>query len=41
LEVFDRMADAARTGVPYVTLLDPPPADPRQAHPLDGKGDRA
>ncbi len=33
LETYDRMADAARTGVPYVTLLDPPPADPRVAHP--------
>lgn len=33
LEIYDRMADAARTGVPYPTLLDPPPADPRVAHP--------
>jgi hypothetical protein len=33
LEVYDRMADAARTGVPFVTLLDLPPADPRVAHP--------
>jgi len=33
LEVYDRMADAARTGVPYVSLLDPPPADHRIAHP--------
>lgn len=33
LEVYDRMADAARTGIPYVTLLDPPPADRRVAHP--------
>jgi hypothetical protein len=32
LEVYDRMADAVRTGVPYATLLDPPPADPRIAH---------
>lgn len=32
LEVYYRMADAARTGVPYATLLDPPPADPRVAH---------
>ena len=35
LEIYDRMADAARTGVPYATLLDPPPADPRVAHPAD------
>lgn len=33
LEIYDVMADAARTGVPYVTRLDPPPADPRVAHP--------
>jgi hypothetical protein len=34
LEVYDAMADAERTGVPYQTLLDPPPADPRVAHAL-------
>jgi hypothetical protein len=28
------MAEAERTGVPYQTRLDPPPADPRVAHPL-------
>jgi hypothetical protein len=33
LEVYDAMTEAARTGVPYVTRLDPPPADPRVAHP--------
>ena len=33
LEVYDAMAEAARTGVPYVTRLDPPPADPRVTHP--------
>jgi N-6 DNA Methylase len=33
LEVYDAMADAARTGTPYQTRLDPPPADPRVAHP--------
>ena len=27
LGVYDRMDEAARTGVPYATLLDPPPAD--------------
>jgi hypothetical protein len=29
----DAMAAAERTGVPYQTRLDPPPADPRVAHP--------
>lgn len=33
LEVYDAMAEAIRTGVPYQTRLDPPPADPRVAHP--------
>jgi hypothetical protein len=33
LEIYDRMAEAIRSGVPYQTLLDPPPADPRVAHP--------
>jgi len=33
LEVYDAMADATRTGTAYVTRLDPPPADPRVAHP--------
>jgi hypothetical protein len=32
LEVYDEIADAARTGQPYVTRLVPPPADPRIAH---------
>jgi len=32
LEIYDAMAEATRTGVPYQTLLDPPPADPRVAH---------
>jgi len=27
------MAEAIRTGIRYQTLLDPPPADPRVAHP--------
>jgi hypothetical protein len=40
LEVHDRMADAARTGVPYATLLDPPPAHPRAAHPERGGNSR-
>ncbi len=33
LEIYDAMAEATRTGVPYTTRLDPPPADPRVAHP--------
>jgi len=33
LEVYDRMAEAVRSGQPYRTLLDPPPADPSVAHP--------
>jgi hypothetical protein len=33
LDIYDRMAEAIRTGVPYQTLLDPPPADPRVPHP--------
>ncbi len=32
LEIYDAMANAARTGTPYQSLLDPPPADPRVAH---------
>lgn len=33
LEIYDALAEANRTGVPYQTRLDPPPADPRMAHP--------
>jgi hypothetical protein len=33
LEVYDAMAEASRTGVPYQTELKPPPADPSVAHP--------
>jgi len=32
LEIYDEMAEATRTGIPYQTRLDPPPADPRVAH---------
>jgi hypothetical protein len=32
LEIYDEMAEAARTGRPYQTRLDPPPGDPRAAH---------
>jgi hypothetical protein len=34
LEIYDAMAGAIRTGVPYQTVLDPPAADPQVAHPL-------
>lgn len=33
LEIYDAMAEAIRTGQTYQTLLDPPPADPKVAHP--------
>lgn len=33
LEIYDAMAEAIRTGKPYQTRLDPPPADPRCCHP--------
>lgn len=33
LEIYDEMAEAMRTGRPYQTRLDPPPADPRCCHP--------
>lgn len=33
LEIYDELAIAARTGRAYVSRLDPPPADPRVAHP--------
>jgi hypothetical protein len=33
LDIYDRMQQAMDTGEPYQTLLDPPPADPRVAHP--------
>ncbi len=36
LEIYDAMAEAMRTGVPYQTRLDPPPADPRCCHPPRG-----
>jgi hypothetical protein len=35
LEIYDAMANATRTGHPYATRLEPPPADPRVAHPPD------
>lgn len=36
LEIYDAMAEAMHSGVPYPTRLDPPPADPRVAHPPKG-----
>lgn len=35
LEIYDEMAESIRTGEPYQTRLDPPPADPRVAHPSE------
>ena len=32
LEIYDAMAEAGRSGQPYQTRLDPPPADPTVAH---------
>ncbi|TAK30117.1 MAG: hypothetical protein EPO40_08360 [Myxococcaceae bacterium] len=32
LEVYDALSDAARSGSPYVSRLEPPPADPRVTH---------
>jgi hypothetical protein len=33
LEIYDAMQESIRTGHPYQTRLDPPPADPRCCHP--------
>jgi hypothetical protein len=33
LEIYDEMAEAMRTGTPYQTRLDPPPANTRCCHP--------
>jgi hypothetical protein len=33
LEAYDKMSEAMKTGIPYQTLLNPPPADPSVAHP--------
>ncbi|MCC6176166.1 MAG: hypothetical protein IT305_12745 [Chloroflexi bacterium] len=33
LEIYDALSEAERTGAPYQTRLDPPPADLRIAHP--------
>jgi len=34
LEIYDVIADSMRTGQPYLTCLNPPPADPRMGHLL-------
>ena len=39
LEIYDEMAEATRSGKPYETRLDPPPADPRVAHPANTRPD--
>jgi hypothetical protein len=41
LEIYDAMQQAIDTGEPYQTLLDPPPADPRAAHPESSRPDWA
>ena len=33
LEIYDALAEAMKTGTPYQTRLDPPPADPRCCQP--------
>jgi hypothetical protein len=33
LEIYDAMAEAIQTGIPYQTKLNPPPADPSCCHP--------
>ena len=33
MECYDAMAEAIKTGEPYRTILDLPPADPSVAHP--------
>lgn len=39
LEIYDRMAEADRTGEPYQTILDPPPGEgPRHPAPVLAKG---
>jgi hypothetical protein len=34
LEIYDELAESIRSGKPYQTRLDPPPADARSCHPL-------
>jgi len=35
LECYDEMAEAMKTGRPYQTILDPPPAHPYVAHSFE------
>lgn len=37
LECYDAMAESMKTDRPFQTILDPPPADPRVAHPLKAR----
>ncbi len=37
LEIYDALAEAQRSGSAYQTRLDPPPADPRVAHPAEAR----
>jgi hypothetical protein len=41
LERYDALAEATASGVPYQTVLDPPPADPSVAHPESTRPDWA
>jgi hypothetical protein len=41
LQIYDAMATAIASGQPYQTLLNPPPADPRVAHPPREPGIRS
>lgn len=39
MECYDAIAEAIKTGQPYQTILDPPPADPCLTHkPMQGLG---
>jgi hypothetical protein len=38
LDIYDQMQQAMDTGESYQTVLDPPPADPRVAHPHRTEG---
>ena len=33
LKIYDALTEAMKTGTPYQTRLNPPPADPRCCHP--------
>lgn len=41
LDVYAAMAEATASGVPYQTILDPPPADPSLCHPESTRPDWA